>query len=471
MMVTSTLYMVLQVVIGVVLAQADAASLSKSWENVAYHRTVDVSRTYTQERIDLHIKNIDNKAIEEYYFVLPEGIFENIALFSAQLKRADAFLESAIIPQQTFVANGEHVKVAVVKMPTSVEPGSSTDIAITLVYGSHRQPYSGSVEMGERQLLHLSTNTYPLSAYNTQQYTMSLEGSPSIEVVSNSSDDNFSCRKEGSRLDCESHKAIGPYQKTAPLKIVFERNLPSSRVSFLAREVWVSHWASTMQFEESYDLVNDAAPLKGGFSRAEYMKGQHAMKQHGHLTALEMVLPSDSEEHYFTDLVGAVSTFRVLQDHIFLKPRFPIFGGWKYNFTIGWTNGLSQFLHIEDVDTESFVLSVPILNGPADTYYSKMNLSVYLPEGSEVLDVWCPLPVVSTEVTASKSYFDLNNGHTKVTFELNNMVDTVSTSKVFVRYKFSTFSFYRKPISIAASIFISLMAFFFLKQITFTIEN
>ncbi|CEP62736.1 dolichyl-diphosphooligosaccharide--protein glycotransferase subunit OST1 LALA0_S06e02630g [Lachancea lanzarotensis] len=454
-----------------VIGQANVNTLPACWENVDYVRTVDVSRTYLQETVQLHIKNVDEKPNDQYYFALPEENFETVALFSAKLKKADVFLHSAILSDQTFFVNGKPIKAGIVKLPSPIEPGKDTFIVIDLVYKSSAQPFPGHLKLGETQRLLLSTAKYPTSAYPIESYTLKFIGSSSFEEVKKVGGDEASCSNVNDEFICGTYSSLEVHREEDSISVLFDHNLPLPRVSTLNRDIWASHWASTLQFEEYYELINDAAPLKEGFSRADYMKGQHAFKPSGHLTALEMALPPQSEDHYFTDLVGAVSTFKFLQGHLFLKPRYPIFGDWKYNFTIGWTNALSQFLRVESGLDDTFLLSVPALNGPDNTFYDSVNLSIYLPEGAEVVDVWCPLPTDSTKITTKHSFFDLGQGHTKVAIELKNLVDTVSDSEVFVRYKFSNSSLYKKPFSIATAIFVASMAYFFLKHTTFLIEQ
>lgn len=454
-----------------VVGDLDAGIIPKLWENLELHRTIDVSRSYTQELVDIRIKNIHDEPVRQYYFVLPEEVFDAISLFSSTLKGVDAYIESAIMPEQNFVANGRTIKVGVIGLPSPIEPGHETSILLNLVYNSRYQPYPGHVDLGEEQKLLLRTNRFPISAYNTQKYTLEFQGSSSFEELQSFNGQEHAGTVANGKMVVGPFDSIMPYEDFSPIEVVFEHNTPLPRVSHLKRDIWVSHWASSLQFEEYYELINDAAPLKSGFSRADYMKGQHALKKGGHLTALEMILPDSSEAHYCTDLVGAVSTFKVLKDHFFLKPRYPLFGNWKYNFTVGWTNQLSQFLHSQEDGSDTYILSFPILNGPADTVYDSVSLSIYLPEGAEVLDVWCPLPVQKTEVTTEKSYFDLNQGHTKVNIELKNLIDRIAGSEAFVRYKVTSTTFYKKPFSIAVSVFTALMAYFFLKHISLMIDS
>lgn len=405
---------VLLALLSLVVSELDAGVIPRSWGNVELRRNIDVSKSYAQEIIDLRIRNIDTKPVDEYYFVLPVEVFEKVSLFSASLKGVDAFLESALLPNENFLASGETMKVGIIRLPSAIAVGQEASISISLIYHANQQPYPGHVELGEKQSLLLRTYKFPISAYHTESYSLEFQGSSSFTELATEEDNESSGKISTSKISFGPFNDIPPYGDFSSVDILFEHNLPLPRVSTLNRSVWVSHWASSLQFEEYYELTNDAAELKSGFSRADYMKGQHALKQSGHLTALEMILPSGSEGHYCTDLVGAVSTFKVLKDHFFLKPRYPLFGSWNYNFTVGWTHQLSQFLRTENTDMGTYILSFPVLNGLADTFYDNVEVSVYLPEGAKVLDINCPLPVIRTEITTEKSYFDLNEGHTKV---------------------------------------------------------
>lgn len=66
------------------------------------------------------------------------------------------------------------------------------------------------------------------------------------------------------------------------------------------------------------------------------------------------------------------------------KPRYPIFGGWKYPFTIGWNADAKNFLR--KAAGGGFVLNVPFLEGPKQAEgveYENVVVRVILPEGAE----------------------------------------------------------------------------------------
>ena len=91
---------------------------------------------------------------------------------------------------------------------------------------------------------------------------------------------------------------------------------------------------------------------------------------------------------YYTDVVGNVSTsrFRTNKREALLeaKPRYPVFGGWKYPFTIGWNSDAKNFLR--KTQAGGYVLNVPFMEGPKQAEgveYKEVNIQVLLPEGAE----------------------------------------------------------------------------------------
>lgn len=91
---------------------------------------------------------------------------------------------------------------------------------------------------------------------------------------------------------------------------------------------------------------------------------------------------------YFTDDIGNVSTSRfrsnIREANLELQPRYPVFGGWKYSFKVGWDASLKSFLR-RLKKGDGYVLRVPFLEGPKmgeGVSYEKIDLKVILPEGA-----------------------------------------------------------------------------------------
>lgn len=132
---------------------------------------------------------------------------------------------------------------------------------------------------------------------------------------------------------------------------------------------------------------------------------------------------------------------------------------------------LSDFLHISSGSSEKYVASVPLLNGPLDTVYDNVELSIFLPEGAKIVDIDSPVPFTKVSVDTRKSYFDLNKGHVKLTFQYRNLITQVANGQVLIKYDYSKNSFFKKPLSIACYIFAALMGFFFLKTVNLSLTN
>lgn len=453
------------------LAQCSLPSPAKVWNNVEYQKLIDVRHAYINEAVELTIENISEEPIDEYYFALPENVYDKVSLFAVKLGDKNVFLNSSLYPGKSELEDGTMVGYGLVKFPSPIAPKEKVSISVRMSHNAFGTPHPSRIAIAEEQDLLLRTARLPFSAYFTKKGNLKVIGSTRFRELDPADDSSLSGKEIEGGISFGSWQDVEPFEKKSELNLVYAHNLPIIEANRLKRDVWVSHWASTIQFEEYYEIINHSAELDKGFSRLELMKDQGGMKLTHYCSVLEMNLPEHSTDHYYTDLVGKVSTSRVLGDHFYLKPRYPLFGGWKYNFTIGWTNKLSNFLHKQRAVQDTYILSIPLLNGPTDTLYDKVKLSVFLPEGAQVLAVDPPVPFVDIEVTNQRSYLDLNNGHVKVTCNFKNLIDEIGKGQVLVKYRYDTNSLYKKPLSIALYIFVALISFFLLKSFNLSLDK
>ncbi len=180
------------------------------------------------------------------------------------------------------------------------------------------------------------------------------------------------------------------------------------------------------------------------------------------LKELKVPLRAGSVDPYFTDDIGNVSTSRYRPNNIReasleLKPRYPVFGGWKYSFKIGWNNALSSFLRkLQTRDT--YVLRVPFLEGPKmaeGIQYEHVVLRVILPEGA--FDVrWetvggTGLPILQSEISLHKTFMD-TVGRSELKLSAMNVVDEARDAELVVIYEYPFLAPFRKPLSIFAGV-------------------
>lgn len=449
--------------------------LPSGWENTKLIRELDLQHTFTVESFQLTIKNIADKPLKQYFIPIPGQLKGQLSTITASLsKNSDALLNCYISDSLNTLEDGTVLSYGVVELPSPIKPGKEIDIVARIFYNTAGIPYPSKIKLGEVQQLYFSTNRLPLSPYSTLESYLVVKTKHKAEEDNKPEEQSL----QGTFNDDTHTFEFGPWYDIKPYTVskldLLYKHMPALKeVINLQRDIWVAHWASTIQFEEYYELTNKGVGLKDGFSRLQFMK-QGQLAQFGMIPwihVLEMSLPEQATEHFCTDKVGLVSTNEVIGDTFYIKPRFPIFGGWFYNFTIGWTNPLSQFLQKYENDDEIFLLAVPILNGPQDTVYDNVNVTIYLPEGAEILDAGSPVSYKSITTSNEHSYFDMREGHVKLTFEFKNLFTDIGKADLFVKYKYSKVALYKKPLSIAAYFFTALMGFFVVRSLNLSINN
>ena len=443
-----------------------------AWENVEVEQSIELNRVSLLHRTKYTIKNVGDEDLLNYFVVVPPRHVGKISYHSAALAESLVTLQSGISED-----GGEIVIV----FPSPIEPNQEISILLMENFNNLTTLATEYIGIGEDQKLLVPLYEYPQSHYPTKTSSTTVLGAPKMEFV------RPFTPKKGAHLNVDDNTiGLGPYFDLDPTNLegsVSEKenglllmkylfNSPLTRVVKLERDVWVSHWADTVQFEEHYDVINDAAKLENGFSRAEWMVKRAAFTPKSALVVFDMPLPEGSFDHYYTDVVGMVTTWKYLpNNHMVLKPRYPIFGGWMANFTIGWTNALGQFSHLLNKQNDEYLLQIPLVNGPKDTIYDEIDLNVYLPEGAKIIDVYPPSVETQVEYSFKKSYFDLNSGHLKTNIKLSNINDEFNYLECHVHYQYSKTALYSKPLYIAMYVFLGLLSFFAMKRIDFSIEK
>lgn len=98
---------------------------------------------------------------------------------------------------------------------------------------------------------------------------------------------------------------------------------------------------------------------------------------------LDHLLASDV---YYRDDIGNISTsaLRILDDsvEVDLRPRFPLFGGWKTHYVLGYNVPSYEYLYTKG---DNFVLNMRLLDHIFDDMLvDDFTLKIILPEGCEV---------------------------------------------------------------------------------------
>jgi oligosaccharyltransferase complex subunit alpha (ribophorin I) len=278
-----------------------------------------------------------------------------------------------------------------IQLPTPLKPGAQQTLGITYYVLKAYDPLPASIAQDEKQFLSYSFSAYVPSVYTTSKQKTEVK-IPSLSTseytkLPGSGDVKEFPQKQGSKL------TYGPFDEkpagaAEPVNVRFEFTKPVIHVGDLERDIEVSHWGGNVAFEERYTMYHRGANLSSLFNRVKWAQQQYYNPVSYALKEMKFPLRVGSTDPYFVDTIGNVSTSKFRSNKrealLELKPRYPLFGGWKYPFTIGWNSDAKNFLR--KVSGHSYVLNVPFLEGPKlpeGTEYENVHLRVILPEGAE----------------------------------------------------------------------------------------
>lgn len=251
-------------------------------------------------------------------------------------------------------------------------------------------PLPAAIEQSDKQYLVYKFSAYCQSAYPTlkQKTEIKFPSSdiPNYTKIAGSGGVKEFPEKQGSKLTYGPFPEV-PAGAVSPATVRFEFTKPVTHISHLERDVEVSHWGGNVAFEERYTLYHRGANLSSLFNRVKWAQSAYFNPQTYALKEMKFALQGGSVDAYFTDVIGNVSTSRFRSSRreasLEIKPRYPIFGGWKYPFTIGWNVDAKKFLKKSG---SGYLLKIPFLEGPKQAEgveYENIQLRVVLPEGAE----------------------------------------------------------------------------------------
>lgn len=453
----------------------DVSILTDHWENTHYLRTIDLSKAYVKETDLIEVQNVDTVPHDEYYFFVNDGIgsVPGVSIIAVTLSGQEIDLEPELYAD----------KIYKITFPVPIAPNSKIEFRVRYVYTQALLPLPAKINMEDSQTVLLKLNKYPFSPYLTKEYTLFFTGItkgqemdlhlPKHQNLTNLPD--LRPRVEDKAL--KYGPLLEDLQKFTvhPMGLLYEHNRPITRVNNLERSIWFpASGVDQVTFEEYYELTNEGAELLHGFSRVDYMKGRYEQsRNHFSLSHLEIPLLKNQKfkDYYFTDKVGVVSTHNKIANHLVLQPRYPLFGGWRYNFTLGWSEDLSSALHKVFDAPDTYIASVPLLNTVRDVYYDNAYISFYLPENAEFLNVSSPIDFELITVSDELSYLDVSKGHVKVTLHFKNLIDDVSKIDVLLMYKYTPLNYWTKVFKISGFVFVALVSYYLIGLIDISIEN
>jgi oligosaccharyltransferase complex subunit alpha (ribophorin I) len=350
-----------------------------------------------------------------------------------------------------------------IHLPEPLAPKEKQTISISYSVLSTLQPVPAQIAQADKQYLQYTFSAYAPSAYLTEKQRSKVKF-PNGDVPDYTSlpaelndEQKADPQKQGSSFTYGLYNNV-PAGAQQPVSVRYEFTKPVTHATLLERDIEVSHWGGNLAAEERYWLVNQGAGLKNHFSRVEWQKQSYMNPPTFALKGLNMHLHPGSVDPYFTDDIGNVSTSKFRPGNkealLELKPRYPIFGTWKYSFRVGWNAALSTYLRKLPAG-ETYALKVPFLEGPRSSEgisYGRVNLRVILPEGATNVNFFTTVPLIHNSTSLHKTFMD-TLGRTSLELTAINLVDDFRDRDLVVTYDYPWTAGYRKPIVITLGMF------------------
>jgi len=379
-------------------------------------RIIDATTSIVRVSTNIKAVNID----DEYNLIFPNDVAGKLAFLSVKLKGEQLAVKSPVM-------NGDYTVYAV-----SV-PESSATLKVSATFTNLLEPYPAEITQKENQFMRLQDSHYFFSPYETetQKCTFKLASS-SVESFTKLSP--FTAK--GANVNFGPYENIAPFS-FSPAMVHYTNNYPFAKFSTMSRELEVSHWGS-IAVEEIYELQHAGAVLKGGFSRIEYQMQRAGSSPS--FRSLSTMLPAQANSIYYRDQIGNISTsdMRVDEDGMLeldIQTRFPMFGGWKTQFYLGYSIPTENALYLDSSDR--YNLKFDFFTAFENVWVEDMELKVILPEGCEDIQVNVPYPVDQTSARRF-TYLDseMNGGRPVIILHAKNLVEE-HDQQVHISYTFS----------------------------------
>lgn len=405
-------------------------------ENV--ERMVDASTQLARITERITIKNDGTSNINSYVYVADPYLKQNLAYVSA----FSGTEELSVLNKTGESGNlaGESVYLIKIK---SLPPTSTATVTVKSVFSRTFRAYPAEASQASPQLVLFDLNAYLFSPYPVVK-TTTIVKLPSAKVESYS-------KKPAPASKTASDIKYGPFENLPGLsrervQVHFENNSPFLAVKKLNRWIEVSHWGN-VAVEEDLEVVHHGAKVVGEWSRLDYQRGQSSRAA---VDGFTTVLPASSKDIYYRDAIGNVSTSRVRQlknsVEIELRPRFPLFGGWRTEYTLGYNLPSYEYLMRRSTD---YVLQMRFIDHVFDNQViDKAVVKIVLPEGAESIEVHVPYNVVRLPNEIHYTYLD-TKGRPVIVLEKENLVEE-HIKDIQIKYYYKSSLLWLEPIYVVS---------------------
>ncbi|CAH1446234.1 unnamed protein product [Lactuca virosa] len=430
-------------------------------------RRIDLTSQIVRMTMSFKVENTGPDPVSKVSLTFPEHQANNLALLVAVSTEGKGKTRgpSTNLPIKTNQPADSPPSLIwyAASLPKELVKGESLTMDVLAVFTHTLRPFPEKITQSESQLFLFQESAHFPSPYKVKSQSMTVKlPSENVESYTKLETTKFS----------NSEIKYGPYENLPPFSyspviIHFPSNKPFAVAQELVKEIEISHWGN-VQVTEHYTLIHGGAQSTGEFSRLDFQTRPHIRGASAFRNLLAM-LPPRAHSIYYRDAIGNISTSNIYGDSsktlLEIEPRYPMFGGWKTSFTIGYSLPLQDFLFQSE---ETRFLNITFGSPMNDILVENLTVKVVLPEGSKDISVSVPFPVKQSQETKF-SHLDIA-GRPTIVLEKINVVP--EHNQYFqVHYKFSNISLLTEPFMLIFGFFSLFIACIIYMHADFTISK
>ncbi|CAJ0600819.1 unnamed protein product [Cylicocyclus nassatus] len=417
-------------------------AFAADWKVANVERTIDLSSQIVKVSSQLTLSNTGSSDANYVEVVLSNEENEHLSYISAQEGNSKGRLK---VSKQKGEKNGFHsYKIELLKQ---VGKGAELKLKVEYRLIELLQPLPAKITQKENQYVVYNGNAHYAAAYPVEQEKTTVKLGPgktlSVSQVSPTAQEN-------------ERVVYGPYKdqpafNKKPIKIHYENNAPFVVATVVERTIEVSHWGN-IAVEEYIELVHKGAELKGPFSRIDHQLDRRGRRQPA-LLHFTTILPASAKDIYYRDEIGNISTsavrLRADSVDVELKPRFPLFGGWRTSYVIGYNVPSFEYLYNKG---NNYALKMRVLDHIFDNaVVEKLTTKIILPEMIRKVRLTTPYSMERRPDEVRATYLD-TTGRTVIVLQKENLVpEHIQSFTLFYEFEFS--QMIREPLLATAFFF------------------
>jgi len=416
-------------------------------------RTIDLTSQLAKISTVVTLENQGDSPIKEFLLAFPENELEHLSFLEVSDKKDD---------ENKLHHSADERGMFKVQLLAPLPKDEETSVVVEAVLTRFLKPYPAKIAQSEKQQILFTGSLYFYSPYKVKTQK-------SIVKLSSSTIESHTKQKPFSVS--ENVITYGPYKDVAPLqgqelKVHYENNSPFLIVNDMLRWIEVSHWGN-VAVEESYQMAHEGAELKGHFSRYDYQRSP----AHAAIKSFKTVLPAAARDVYYRDEIGNISTSNMLSQHdsveVEIRPRFPLFGGWKTKYYLGYNVPAYQYLYNKG---DKYILKMRVIDHVFDDFVvDKLTLKIVLPEGASGIDVKTPYGIKRHTEENHKTYLD-TTGRPVVVLTKDNLVEG-HIQDLEVHYTFQKLKLLHEPMLCVAAFYILFITVICIVRMDFSITK